>query len=345
MVDNTNRFGLNTYSQGDTAWDHTDTVQTIDELAIERGAVADRPDSGDYDDELYLATDQQILYRWDATATDWIVEGVGSETDPLPKVWANKIDATNATIDGVESPYATDSHDNTAHSETFAVDGDKQPPETHDNTAHSETFAVDGDAQPPETHDNTAHSETFAVDGDAQPPETHDNTAHSETFAVDGDAQPPETHDNDAHSETFATETQLNNLIDIDVGYFDDGTTSITTGFEPQYVEITGQIHLSSWNNENSTSGEPLGQCHGYASGTADSDQFVVTEGDNSDSVNGHYTFVGDSDVIYLIKTSNSGESVDSRSRASIESFDSDGFTLDWSTTGADGYYIYKAFK
>ena len=92
MADNTDRFGLNTYSQGDTNWDHTDTVQTIDELAIERGAAADRPDSGDYDDELYLATDQQILYRWDADATDWIVEGVGSETDPLPKVWANEID-------------------------------------------------------------------------------------------------------------------------------------------------------------------------------------------------------------------------------------------------------------
>ena len=92
MADNTNRFGLNTYSQGDTNWDHTDTVQTIDELAIERGAAADRPDSGDYDDELYLATDQQILYRWDDNVADWIVEGVGSETDPLPKVWANEID-------------------------------------------------------------------------------------------------------------------------------------------------------------------------------------------------------------------------------------------------------------
>ena len=104
MAENTDRFGLNTYSQGDTNWDHTDTVQTIDELAIERGTVADRPDSGDYDDELYLATDQQILYRWDATADDWIVEGVGSETDPLPKVWANEIgvntlEADDAVVD------------------------------------------------------------------------------------------------------------------------------------------------------------------------------------------------------------------------------------------------------
>ena len=108
MVENTDRFGLNTYSQGDTNWDHTDTVQTIDELAIERGAAADRPDSGDYDDELYLATDQQILYRWDADATDWIVEGVGSETDPLPKVWANEIDANSVSTEqiGNERHYA-----------------------------------------------------------------------------------------------------------------------------------------------------------------------------------------------------------------------------------------------
>jgi len=100
MADNTNRFGLNTYSQGDTNWDHTDTVETIDELAIERGAAADRPASGDYDDELYLATDQQILYRWDETETDWIVEGVGSETDPLPKVWANEVELTNGASFG-----------------------------------------------------------------------------------------------------------------------------------------------------------------------------------------------------------------------------------------------------
>ena len=99
MADNTNRFGLNTYSQGDTNWDHTDAVQTIDELAIERDTIANRPDSGDYDDELYLATDQQILYRWDADATDWIVEGVGSETDPLPKVWANEIDANSVVTE------------------------------------------------------------------------------------------------------------------------------------------------------------------------------------------------------------------------------------------------------
>ena len=127
MADNTNRFGLNTYSQGDTNWDHTDTVETIDELAIERGAVADRPDSGDYDDELYLATDQQILYRWDAAATDWIVEGVGSETDPLPKVWANEIDADSvntesASVNGpLDAETATVGH---TQSETLGVDED-----------------------------------------------------------------------------------------------------------------------------------------------------------------------------------------------------------------------------
>jgi len=59
--------------------------------------------SGDYDDELYLATDQQILYRWDETATDWIVEGVGSESDPLPKVWANEIDVNALEADVINT--------------------------------------------------------------------------------------------------------------------------------------------------------------------------------------------------------------------------------------------------
>lgn len=85
MADETPRLDLNTYKQGDTDWDHTDTVEALDEHAIARGPIEERPAEGDYDDELYYATDQRILWGWDADTGDWTARGgLGSENDPVP---------------------------------------------------------------------------------------------------------------------------------------------------------------------------------------------------------------------------------------------------------------------
>lgn len=71
MADQTPRLNLDTFAQGDENWSHTDTVEALDERAIVHGPIADRPASGTYDDELYHATDQDIIWRWDAAAEDW----------------------------------------------------------------------------------------------------------------------------------------------------------------------------------------------------------------------------------------------------------------------------------
>lgn len=162
MANPTDRLDLNRYGAGDSNWSHSDTVETVDELAIERGAIADRPTSGNYDDELYLATDQQILYRWNETATDWIVEGVGSETDPLPKIWTNEIDSNSLNTDDasiatqLEIPVYSD--DANAPNDThFFNDGDEilkykdsagtvhqSATDPHDNSQHSEPFLFNG---------------------------------------------------------------------------------------------------------------------------------------------------------------------------------------------------------
>ena len=85
MANQTDRFDLQTFDDGETNWDHTDTVEALDELAIGRGPIAARPATGSYDDELYLATDQRILWRWDANAADWkAASGLGSESQPVP---------------------------------------------------------------------------------------------------------------------------------------------------------------------------------------------------------------------------------------------------------------------
>ncbi|MEF8870156.1 MAG: glycosyl hydrolase family 28-related protein [Haloarculaceae archaeon] len=71
MVEETPRLGLHTYGRGDEGWDHTDTVEALDEHAIVRGPLAERPSEGRYDDELYHATDQGTTWRWDRSTGEW----------------------------------------------------------------------------------------------------------------------------------------------------------------------------------------------------------------------------------------------------------------------------------
>lgn len=85
MSNETPRLNLETFEQGDENWDHTDTVEAVDEHAIDRGPIEERPEEGEYDDELYHATDQRIVWRWDADAEDWkAASGLGSEDEPVP---------------------------------------------------------------------------------------------------------------------------------------------------------------------------------------------------------------------------------------------------------------------
>lgn len=81
MADQTPRLDLDTFAQGDEDWSHTDTVEMLDELAVDRGPVADRPDEGDYDDEMYFAVDQRVLYRWEESESDWKIEGGRGSVD------------------------------------------------------------------------------------------------------------------------------------------------------------------------------------------------------------------------------------------------------------------------
>ncbi|OAQ51196.1 hypothetical protein HTG_17800 [Natrinema mahii] len=84
VADETPRLGLGTYEPGDE-WDHTDTVEAVDRHAIVRGPIADRPETGEYDDELYHATDQGLTWRWDGGDEDWVYfGGRGSPERPVP---------------------------------------------------------------------------------------------------------------------------------------------------------------------------------------------------------------------------------------------------------------------
>ena len=113
MAGETPRLGLSTFEQGDEEWSHTDTVEAVDKNAIARGSIADRPDQGDYDDELYHATDQRITWRWDADAGDWnAISGLGSSDQPVPGTsHFSAVNADEATIGStpVGRPFITNS--------------------------------------------------------------------------------------------------------------------------------------------------------------------------------------------------------------------------------------------
>ena len=162
MSETTDRFNLDTYNQGDDNWSHTDTVELLDELAVETDTIENRPTSGSYDDELFFATDQRILYRWDSGGADWTIQaGLGTETNPIDEtLFISNVDASEISV----SSAPTENNDVARLSE---VEGKADDP--HANEAHSETFAVDGDTQPPEDHDNTSHTETYVtVDEDVE---------------------------------------------------------------------------------------------------------------------------------------------------------------------------------
>ena len=195
MANETPRLGLGTFEQGDTDWDHTDAVEALDELAIQRGAIADRPATAAYGGAFYAALDQRILWQWDNGSEEWTaVAGLGSESEPLPTAFFEAIDAAigdfeNASVadapteaEGVARKAEIDAHEDSTTG-VHGIEGGDSVAGVIDIETHRETEVHD-EPQPAQTHGNEDHTETFAVDGDAQPPEEHANEAHSETFVT-----------------------------------------------------------------------------------------------------------------------------------------------------------------
>jgi hypothetical protein len=146
--------------------------------------------------------------------------------------------------------------------------------------------------------------------------------------------------------------------LEVDIGYVQPNTAnsapyteSITTGFEPQYVEFMANVHQGSFgaaydSGANTGSGaNAMGLGFGMATGSANSEQLVSSLSMNSDDSNAHRSFVYDGYVIYIPYLSFHGENVDGRVSATIQSFDSDGFTLEWENNYDDPPILYRAFR
>jgi len=194
VSETTDRFNLDTYNQGDDGWSHTDTVELLDELAVETDTITNRPTSGSYDDELFFATDQRILYRWDSETTDWAIQaGLGTETNPIDEtLFISNVDASEISVSSAPTENddvarlselegkADDPHANEAHSETFAVEGDEQPPEDHNNTSHTETYV---------TVDENVENFSTSGDADTVPVSQGDGTLTMQVVGDDADTE------------------------------------------------------------------------------------------------------------------------------------------------------------
>jgi len=194
MSETTDRFNLDTYNQGDENWSHTDTVELLDELAVETDTISNRPTSGSYDDELFFATDQRILYRWISGDSDWVIQaGLGTETNPIDEtLFISNVDASEISVSSAPTENddvarlseveekADDPHANEAHSETFAVEGDEQPPENHDNTSHTETYV---------TVDENVEDFSTSGDADTVPVSQGDGTLAMQVVSGDTDTE------------------------------------------------------------------------------------------------------------------------------------------------------------
>lgn len=104
MADQTDRLALDTYSSGESGWSHTDTIDWLDEHGIERDTVGNRPASGTYDDELFYATDEEILYQWDSAGSTWdAIGGPGSASKRAPGTFYREaIDTAEVTTDEID---------------------------------------------------------------------------------------------------------------------------------------------------------------------------------------------------------------------------------------------------
>lgn len=138
----------------------------------------------------------------------------------------------------------------------------------------------------------------------------------------------------------------------VDVGYFTQSATSVTTGFRPTAIWFWSFLHQGSFNSEYSSGANTGGGANsyswscGYATGAAAGDQLVSALGANSDSMDAHTSFVGDGEVVYLIYTDTRGANILGRSRANVSAINSDGFDVSFtSTVTPTCITLYKAIQ
>ena len=130
----------------------------------------------------------------------------------------------------------------------LSIDGKADDP--HDNTAHTETFAVDGDEQPPEEHGDTEHDDTVPSqsDVDSKADDPHGSESHSSEVVHEGEDATFEdtTHDSVNTDELNTDPTGVLVTLDGDQTVADDTVTTIEWGTEDTRGNVSSLLNASN---------------------------------------------------------------------------------------------------
>lgn len=126
----------------------------------------------------------------------------------------------------------------------------------------------------------------------------------------------------------------------VQMGYLNPSSTgpvSVTTGFSPSAIEFTAEEHNGSFNSENTVAGGSYVNAEGWA--TPD-EQFTASNSTGSSSTNGHATYVGDGEVLHVKSVNADGAGDNGDLRATVTSFDDNGFTIDFLEVPSSNFYV-----
>lgn len=135
---------------------------------------------------------------------------------------------------------------------------------------------------------------------------------------------------------------------DVEIGYFNSPTSTVTqkinTGNNPNFLSIKMTPQITSI-DQTLQNGNDDGWMHGYAAKEKDGvTQLSTAISSYSNDRDDHVFASSDSNIIRLLRAESKG-GITGRLTASLQSFDSDGFTLDYTNTEDSQLGIYMAVE
>ena len=135
---------------------------------------------------------------------------------------------------------------------------------------------------------------------------------------------------------------------DVDVDYFNSptstGTQTVSTGNSPNFLNIKMTPQITSI-DQNIQNGADDGWMHGYAAENEKGiEQLSMSKASYSNNRDDHVFASSDSNIIRLLRAASKG-GITGRMTASLDSFNSEGFTLDYSNTDSGQIGIYMAVE
>jgi len=119
----------------------------LDRQVILEDTIANRPTADGTTVKYFHATDEGRIYYNDGSTWNLLLEDQADKADNPHNIGGSQ--HSSDTLSNLNSKVSDATLDDSS---------DTRPPQDHDNTAHTETYAVDGDAQPPESHASSHES-------------------------------------------------------------------------------------------------------------------------------------------------------------------------------------------